>query len=103
MSSHTSRYGRIWNARLDDLPNPPSESLYTRGDHVSEALAGPTVAIVGARACSTYGAHVARTLARDLAAAGVTVVSGLARGIDAEAHRGSLDANGHTVAVLGCG
>ena len=67
------------------------------------ALAAPTVAVVGARACSTYGAHVARTLGRELAAAGVTVVSGLARGVDAEAHRGALDASGRTVAVLGCG
>src|SRR5205823_5918637 len=68
-----------------------------------DLLARPCIAIVGARACSPYGAQVARTLGRDLAAAGVVVVSGLARGIDGEAHRGALDANGSTVAVLGCG
>ena len=62
-------------------------------------LAQPAVAIVGARACSPYGAQVARMLGRELAAAGVVVVSGLARGIDGEAHRGALETDGHTVAV----
>jgi DNA processing protein len=103
MASTTSAYGRVWDRRLGELLDPPKEHLYTRGDHVQEALRAPTVAVVGARACSGYGAQVARTLARDLAAAGVTVVSGLARGIDGEAHRGALDANGRTVAVFGCG
>ena len=61
------------------------------------------MAVVGARSCSPYGAQVARELARDLAAHGIVVVSGLARGIDGEAHRGALAAGGLTVAVLGCG
>jgi DNA processing protein len=64
---------------------------------------GCSVAVVGARGCSGYGARVARTLGRELAAAGLVVVSGLARGIDAEAHRGALEASGLTVGVLGCG
>ena len=63
----------------------------------------PAVAIVGARSCSPYGAQVARMLGRELAAAGLVVVSGLARGVDGEAHRGALEAGGSTVAVLGCG
>jgi DNA processing protein len=103
MGSSTSSYARVWNGRLDGIPDAPNELLYARGEHIAEALTAPTVAIVGARACSTYGAQVARTLGRELATAGVTVVSGLARGVDAEAHRGALDANGRTVAVLGCG
>jgi DNA processing protein len=59
--------------------------------------------MVGARSCSPYGAQVARELARELAGAGIVVVSGLARGIDGEAHRGALAGGGLTVAVLGCG
>jgi DNA processing protein len=66
-------------------------------------LSRPAVAIVGARSCSPYGAQVARTLGREFGAAGLVVVSGLARGIDGEAHRGALEAGGVTVAVLGCG
>jgi DNA processing protein len=66
-------------------------------------LATPFVAIVGARAPTRLGLDVARRLARDLAAHGIGIVSGLARGIDAAAHRGALEAGGVTVAILGCG
>ena len=86
---------------LAELHDPPAR-LYLRGG-AAEILARPSVAIVGARSCSAYGAQVARELARELAAAGVVVVSGLARGVDGEAHRGALAAGGLTVAVLGCG
>jgi DNA processing protein len=75
--------------------------LWVRG--APRALAPPLVAVVGARVATAYGLRQARQLARDLAAAGVGVVSGLARGIDAAAHRGALEAGGSTVAVLGCG
>ncbi len=87
---------------LRAIHDPPA-GLFLRGDGEFELLARPAVAIVGARACSGYGASVARSLGRDLAGAGLVVVSGLARGIDAEAHRGALEADGTTVAVLGCG
>jgi DNA processing protein len=96
-------YSRVWNRRLDNLPDPPTAELYARGDQIDLALDAPTVAIVGARSCTDYGAHIARRLAFDLAAAGVTVVSGLARGVDGWAHRGALEAAGRTIGVLGCG
>jgi len=88
--------------RLRAIHDPPSR-LFLRGNGSPELLAEPSVAIVGARACSPYGAQVARMLGHELAAAGLVVISGLARGVDAEAHRGALDAGGRTVAVLGCG
>jgi len=94
------RHDAVYPTLLAQLHDPPAQ-LYLRGS--VDALTGPAVAIVGARSCSSYGAQVGRTVARELAAAGVVVVSGLARGVDAEAHRGALDAGGCTVAVLGCG
>jgi DNA processing protein len=81
----------------------PPPGLFVRGRADAALLEQPAVAVVGARACSGYGASVARSLGRDLAAAGLVIVSGLARGVDGEAHRGALDAGGRTVAVLGCG
>jgi DNA processing protein len=81
----------------------PPPGLFVRGDADLELLGRPAVAVVGARACSGYGASVARMLGRELSSAGLVVVSGLARGVDAEAHRGVLEAGGATVAVLGCG
>jgi DNA processing protein len=81
----------------------PPPGLFLRGGADPHILAEPAVAIVGARECSGYGAAVARMLGRELATAGLVVVSGLARGVDAEAHRGALEAGGTTIAVLGCG
>ena len=84
---------------LLDLVDPPAV-LFLRGGPVVEER---SVAVVGARLCSPYGSELASMLGGGLAAAGVTVVSGAALGIDAAAHRGALRADGLTVAVLGSG
>lgn len=96
-----ARDERAFPARLRLIHDPPP-GLFVRGEAPLDLLERPSVAVVGARACSSYGSSVATSLARELAVAGVVVVSGLARGIDAAAHRGALQA-GVTVAVLGCG
>jgi DNA processing protein len=96
------RRDRAFPELLAAIHDPPPR-LYVRGVASLEVLSKPGVAVVGARACSSYGRSVTRSLARDLAAAGLVVMSGLARGIDGEAHRGALAAGGMTVAVLGCG
>jgi DNA processing protein len=99
----------VRSLRREDLPellrqiHDPPRRLFLRGSASADVLEQAAVAIVGARACSPYGSQVARMLGRDLAAAGLVVVSGLARGVDGEAHRGALEAGGITVAVLGCG
>jgi DNA processing protein len=85
---------------LLELSQPPSE-LYTLGR--ASALSKPRVAIVGTRNSTSYGERVTRTLTRVLVRGGVSIVSGMARGIDATAHRTALEANGKTVAVLGTG
>jgi len=92
--------GAAYPLLLRELHDPPQE-LFVRG--ALEPMGAPGVAVVGARSCSAYGAQVARSLARELAHADVVVVSGLARGVDGEAHRGALEGGGRTVAVLGCG
>ena len=88
--------------RLRAIHDPPRR-LHLRGSGDPTLLHRPAVAVVGARACSPYGALVARMLGRQLASAGIVVVSGMARGVDGETHRGALETDGHTVAVLGCG
>jgi DNA processing protein len=97
-----ARSDRAFPAALRSIFDPPP-GLFLRGGGSVELLDRPAVSIVGARACSAYGSHVSRTFGRELAAAGLVVVSGMARGVDGEAHRGALEAEGVTVAVLGCG
>jgi DNA processing protein len=97
-----SRDDEAFPRRLASIHDPPP-GLFLRGSGSSRLLSEPSVAVVGARSCSDYGAHVARSLGRELASAGVVVVSGLARGVDGWAHRGALEGSGSTVAVLGCG
>ncbi|MCC7493675.1 MAG: DNA-protecting protein DprA [Fimbriimonadaceae bacterium] len=87
-------------ARLQAIDDPPVV-LFVRGR--LPAPEQPAVALVGTRRTSPYGELVAEELARDLAAAGVAVISGLAAGIDGAAHEGALRASGLTVAVLGTG
>ncbi|MBU0704698.1 MAG: DNA-processing protein DprA [Chloroflexi bacterium] len=85
---------------LHEIPDPPPV-LYVKGTLTEEDAWA--VAVVGTRRASVYGREVTRRLVSALARSGITIVSGLARGIDSEAHRAALEAGGRTVAVLGCG
>ena len=85
-------------SRLRAIPDAPAV-LFLRGD--PGVLSAPQIAIVGSRRATPAGARIARRLAGELAARGLVVTSGLAQGIDAEAHRGALDAGGRTIAILG--
>jgi DNA processing protein len=90
----------LYPIRLKEIPFPPP-LIFVKGEIKTEdSLA---LAIVGTRRASYYGTKTCRSLARQLALRGVTVVSGLARGIDTAAHQGSLEEGGRTLAVLGCG
>lgn len=84
---------------LKMISNPPNP-LYIKGELVNNE---PCFAIVGARRCSDYGKEIAFTIAKNLAQAGITIVSGMARGIDSFAHQGALEGGGRTIAVLGTG
>jgi DNA processing protein len=98
------RHHQLYPEGLRDAPDAPW-ALIGRGDpELLDEIGDPAgvVTVVGARRATSYGREVARALSRDLAAAGMVVVSGLAFGIDACAHRGALEA-GTTIAVLGCG
>ena len=88
-----------WPERFEHLTEPPA-GVWMWGA-LDPVL--PCVAVVGSRRATAIGLDIASTLGSQLAEAGVQVISGMARGIDAAAHRGALDAGGSTVAVLGCG
>lgn len=95
-----TRGDEAYPGRLLEIPDPPTVlSLWGGLDDVDD----PAVAVVGSRRATPYGLRVAEGLGASLAEAGITVVSGLARGIDAAAHRGALEAGGRTLAVLGSG
>jgi DNA processing protein len=96
LAYHDPDYPRL----LWQIPDPPI-GLWVRGDPA--ALLSPAIAVVGARDATPAGLDAARRIGRDIAEAGLTVVSGLARGIDAAAHAGALEAGGTTIAVVGCG
>ena len=98
------RHGDLYPEALRDAADAPW-ALIGRGDPtlLEDIEPDGTVTVVGSRRASSYGREVARELGRELATAGVVVVSGLAFGIDACAHRGTLDAGGIAIAVLGCG
>jgi DNA processing protein len=100
----TCRHDSAYPRALLDMPDPPAV-LHVAGDagRARELWSAPAVALVGARRASPYGLEVARSLGRGLAAAGVTVVSGMALGIDCAAHEGALEGGGATLAVLGGG
>ncbi len=86
--------------RLKMIPHSP-RGLYIKGEIPRDDH--PSVAIAGARACSSYGKHQAFEYAKILAEHGIQIISGLAYGIDASAHEGALAGGGETFAVLGCG
>ncbi|WP_246574510.1 DNA-processing protein DprA [Streptomyces genisteinicus] len=92
-----------WPTQLDDLGDARPVGLWLRGGFDLRRWALRSVALVGARACTPYGAHMAAALAAGLAERGWVVVSGGAYGVDGAAHRGALAAGGATVAVLACG
>ncbi|MBK9214523.1 MAG: DNA-protecting protein DprA [Chloracidobacterium sp.] len=86
---------------LREIADPPPV-LYAKGDW--QACADqPCIGVIGSRTCSTYGENAAEMLGRDLASRGITIVSGLARGIDAAAHRGAIRGQGRTIGVMGTG
>ncbi len=91
---------RGYPSLLRTIVDPPPV-LWVRGD--AAVLTLPSVAVIGSRAATPYALEVARRLSGELAERGMIVVSGLARGADAAAHRGCLEAGGHTIAVLGSG
>lgn len=106
MKAGTARSGRLcrtdegYPAKLAAFA-PETEAVYFAGD--LSLLETPSVAVVGSRRCTQYGRTVARSIGKRMAENGVTVVSGLARGIDTAGHLGALEAGGKTIAVLGGG
>lgn len=99
--SVTTLFDGNYPESLRELPDPPVV-LYSRGSW-TPADSERSIAVVGSRMATHYGRFCAKTISHDLAETGVTVISGLARGVDTEAHTGALDAGGRTIAVIGAG
>ncbi len=99
--SVTTLFDGNYPESLRELPDAPVV-LYSRGSW-TPADSERSIAVVGSRMATHYGRLCAKTISHDLAEAGVTVISGLARGVDTEAHAGALDAGGRTIAVIGAG
>jgi len=97
---YISRNNPRFPSLLKEIPDPPV-GIFFMG--MLPADNTEKVAIIGSRGCSEYGLLTARLLAQPLAAAGIVIVSGMARGVDSMAHRGALQGEGITIAVLGCG
>ena len=94
VSLYSDDYPRL----LKEIPEPPL-GLYIKGNMPER----PAVGIVGSRKCTEYGLLTATKISKFLANHGISIISGMARGIDSFAHKGALETGGHTVAVLGCG
>ena len=98
--AYISRENPRFSTLLREIPDPPV-GIFVIGTFPADDT--NKVAIIGSRKCSEYGLLTARVLAQPLAAAGIVIVSGMARGVDSMAHRGALQGGGLTIAVLGCG
>ena len=90
----------LYPKKLRQTKNPPKK-LYVLGDE--KILNTDSLSIIGSRCCTPYGAETAQTFAKKLANTGITIVSGMAKGIDSSAHIGAIEAKGKTIAVLGSG
>lgn len=97
---HVKKKDKGYPMRLSEISGSPNE-LYYIGELPDDRI--PSVAIIGARNCSGYGRQMAREFAREIAAAGIQVISGMARGIDGIAQQAALAVGGKSYAVLGCG
>lgn len=98
--SYISQKNQAYPEKLRHIYKPP-KGLYVRGSLPDTSCLA--IAVVGARECSYYGRETAFYFARELAKSGILIISGLARGIDAQAHKGALEGGGKTYGVLGCG
>lgn len=93
-------FDKIYPEKLKNIYAPPI-TLFAKGD--INLLQGKSLAVVGCRNPSDYGLKVSKELVRDISRNGFTIISGMARGIDAVAHKAAIESNGKTIAVLGCG